>query len=377
MKKILSLLFISLFLVSCTTNQAVNETVNNVENEINHVTNEPVSNETETTELETAETEEVEIVEETEEEAEVVEEIDYEALYRAYKVNEVGKTIVIMYHNLSDKPGAYASTPELFRADLERLYEEGYRTVSMSDLVNNTIDIPMGTTPVVLTFDDGSKSNFYYDENGEIAEDCVVGILESFAAEHEDFGTNAIFYLYSTNPFREQDLIQQKLNYLVDNGYEIGNHTFGHENLTQISATAIEKTLAQNEAFIASMVEGYHMVHLSLPYGQRPKDDRIEAVWSGSYEGTNYDIVSAVNVGWNPIVSPAHKDFNPKSINRITCGDDNVELNYWLDDLKRNPSKKYISDGDPNTVVVPETLKDKVKDIYLEQLITYEESEEE
>ena len=86
-----------------------------------------------------------------------------------------------MYHNLADKPGAYATTKALFMADLNRLYNEGYRTVSMTDLVNNTIDIPLGTTPIVLTFDDGSKSDFFYNEAGTLSEDSVVSILNEFA----------------------------------------------------------------------------------------------------------------------------------------------------------------------------------------------------
>ena len=382
MKKI-SLLLISLLLVGCGNN--LDTAQNEIVNEINDVEiTENLSEEIdavieETDEEETSD----EIAEETNEETteevveEVVEEIDYDALYREYHVNEAGKVIVIMYHNLADEAGTYASTPELFRKDLERLYEEGYRTVSMSDLVNNTIDIPIGTTPVVLTFDDGSKSNFYYDESGEIAKDSVVGILDDFYGEHEDFGRNAIFYLFGTNPFREEELVAQKLNYLVENGYEIGTHTYGHDNLKELSAESIQKTLGRNEAFIESMVKDYDMVHLSLPYGIRPVEAYRDSLWSGSYEESNYEIISAVNVGWNPISSPAHVDFNPKSINRITCGDDEAELHFWLDQLALHPERRYYSDGDSNTVVVPASKAENVHEAYLEQLITYNESEEE
>ncbi|MCH4887640.1 polysaccharide deacetylase [Acidaminobacter sp. JC074] len=376
MKK-LSLLLACLLLTSCgsvnnTAENPVVEVVSEAENlseEIDQVTENSEENDQVDQEVLVEEVEEV--VEE------VVEEIDYEALYREYKVNEAGKVLVIMYHNLADKPGTYASTPELFRKDLERLYAEGYRTVSMTDFVNNTIDIPMGTTPVVLTFDDGSKSNFYFDENGEIASDSAVGILNDFYAEHEDFGRNAIFYLFGTNPFREKDLVAEKLNYLVENGYEIGTHTYGHDNLKELSGEGIEKTLARNEAFIESMVEGYDMIHLSLPYGIRPVEELRKHIWSGSYEETTYEIISAVNVGWNPVVSPAHVDFNPKSINRITCGDDEAELHFWLDQLADRPERRYYSDGDRNTVVVPASKAEDVHEAYKDQLITYNESEEE
>ena len=282
-----------------------------------------------------------------------------------------------MYHNLSDKEGRYASTPDLFRADLERLYNEGYRTVSMSDLINNTIDIPIGTTPVVFTFDDASKSNFYYEEDGTVGKDSVVGILDEFYLTHEDFGRNAIFYLYGTNPFRDKELLQQKLEYLIENGYEIGSHTFGHDELNNLSAEGISKTLGRNEQFIQSIIPGYQMKHLSLPYGFRPKGDLESHLYNGSYEEITYEIVSAVNVGWNPIASPAASKFDATSINRITCGSDEAELHYWLDYFVNKPERRYYSDGDPSTVVVPLDQLESVDDKYLEQVITYEESGDE
>jgi len=292
-------------------------------------------------------------------------------------VNEAGQVIVIMYHNLSEKEGTYASTPDLFRADLERLYSEGYRTVSMSDLINNTIDIPMGTTPVVLTFDDGTKSNFYYEEDGTIGKDSVVGIMDEFYKTHEDFGRNAIFYLYGTNPFREKELLQQKLEYLIDNGYEIGTHTFGHDELNNLSAEGIQKTLGRNEQFIQALIPDHQMKHLSLPYGLRPKGDLESYLYNGTYEELTYEIVSAVNVGWNPIASPASVKFDASSINRITCGSDEAELHYWLDYFVNKPERRYYSDGDPSTIVVPVDQLESVNDKYLEQVITYEESGDE
>lgn len=308
-------------------------------------------------------------------EDQVDEPVDLTASYQDHQVNETGKMIVIMYHNLADKPGTYATTPDLFRSDLERLYREGYRTVSMSDLVDNTISIPLGTTPVVLTFDDGHKSNFYYDDQGQIAKDSVVGILEDFYKDHPDFGRNAIFYLNGGIPFGQTDSYEKKLRYLIDNGYEIGNHSLSHANLSKIHADAIQKQLGKNKNDYEDLL-AYTMRHLSIPFGERPKSLE-DYLWSGSYDDRPYKIDSAVNVGWNPINSPAHHKFNARSINRITCGDDHMELNWWLDDLKNKPSKRYYSDGDPNTVVVSEDRLDTVNDIYKDKVITYKTKEEE
>ncbi len=289
--------------------------------------------------------------------------------YKKYKVNEAGKVIVIMYHNLADKPGDYASTPELFRKELERLYNEGYRTVSMTDLINNNIDIEIGTTPVVLTFDDGHKSNFYYDEDGNIAKDCVVGILDDFYKEHPDFGRNAIFYLNS-NAFRNEETVKKKLEYLIANGYEIGNHTYNHADLKNLRKDKLQEVIGKEVEYINSLVD-YDIKHFAIPFGKRPKND-IDYMFKGEYNGIKYDMVSALNVGWNPVPSPASKKFDPKSINRITCGSGDCRLDYWLDILK-DSKNRYISDGNKDTIVIPERLLENIDEKYMERVKTYKE----
>lgn len=332
----------------------------------------PVEEVIETEELEEEAIETVVPEEEVEEEIIVEEVIDLRPNYKAHKVNEAGQMMVIMYHNLSDQVGDYATTKELFIKDLERLYEMGFVTISMSDLVNNTIDIPIGKTPVVLTFDDATKSNFYYEADGSISKNSVVGILDEFYESHEAFGKNAIFYLYGSNPFREKDFIQAKLDYLLEEGYEIGTHTYTHKSFKELDGLGIQRTLGLNQAFINEYID-HEMIHLSIPYGIRPYEDSLEYMFNGSFEGQEYHIESAVNVGWNPIYGPSHTKFNPKSINRITCGDDNAELHYWLDYFVNHPEKRYYSDGDPETTVVPISMVDQLKDDLHTQVITYEE----
>lgn len=365
MKKFLVLVAACMLLISC--NDKENQVVLN--NDFNEsLVNNVIENEVIT---------EPEVIEEVEviDAIPLEEAIDLTDFYREHKVNEVGQVLVIMYHNLAEKPGLYASTPDLFRGELERLYEEGYRTISMSELIDNRIDVPAGTTPVVLTFDDGHISNFYYEEDGSIGKDSVVGIMDAFYEVHPDFGRNAIFYLNKV-PFKDKELAQQKLDYLVANGYEIGNHTIGHADLKKQNAEGIQKQLGAAEANVLSYLPDYPMKHLSLPFGHRPEGDLENYVWSGSYDGTSYAIESAVNVGWNPISSPAHHKFNPRSINRITCGEGEARLDFWLDILQNNPERRYYSDGNPDTVVVPVDKADDVKDVYSEMLITYEQEED-
>ena len=136
------------------------------------------------------------------------EEIDYEAL----GVNELGQVMVLMYHQIGEEEAEWVRTPENFRKDLETLYAAGYRLIALNDLLDGNITVPAGTTPVVLTFDDGTIGHFrYIEQDGQtvIDPDCAVGILEQFAAEHPDFGQAATFFImYEASIFGQPEYVQ-------------------------------------------------------------------------------------------------------------------------------------------------------------------------
>src|SRR5690554_5501258 len=91
--------------------------------------------------------------------------------------NELGQVMVLMYHEIGHPEGEWRRTPENFRRDLQMLYEQGYRAVTLTDMVRGEINIPAGTSPVVFTFDDGNRGNFNYleaDEGPVLDPDCAV-----------------------------------------------------------------------------------------------------------------------------------------------------------------------------------------------------------
>ena len=101
--------------------------------------------------------------------------------------DELGSVPILMYHQLSAQPaGEYDQTPAEFRAELERLHREGYRPITAAQYAAGTVDIPAGTHPVVLTFDDSTTSQLRLTADGAPAPDCAVAILEEFAARHPD-----------------------------------------------------------------------------------------------------------------------------------------------------------------------------------------------
>ncbi|EOC99502.1 polysaccharide deacetylase family protein [Caldisalinibacter kiritimatiensis] len=282
------------------------------------------------------------------------------------KPNEAGKIMILMYHNIGSKESDWVRTPENFRKDLKTLYEKGYRAISLKDFVNNNIDVEAGCTPVVITFDDGNRNNFnIISKDGEktIDPNCAVGIMEQFNKQYPDFSATATFFLNGTNPFRQSKLLEYKLNYLIDNGFHIGNHTYGHENLTKLGPTEIQEAIGKNAIYLENIVKDYKINTLALPYGSRPRKEYYKYLEKGQYKGKRYENIAILNVGSNPAYSPIDKRFNPASLPRVRASEMNVQglgLYDWLEYFDNNPEERFISDGNANIITVPKKFEDRI-----------------
>jgi len=269
--------------------------------------------------------------------------------------NELGEIMILMYHEIGFPEDEWRRTPDNFRRDLQTLYDLGYRAVSLQDMVRGQIEIPAGTSPVVLTFDDGNKGNFNYletDGEPELDPDCAVAIMEEFYRENPDFGLAATFFIYWPTPFRQPGYLETKLQHLVKQGFEIGNHTNSHANLSRLNPDEIRQELALNET--QKYVPGYRVTSLSLPYGAYSQDPGI--VREGSYEGICYQHEAVLLVGANPAPSPYHKKFDPFRLPRIRASEiktDGVGMYEWLEYFRTNPSRRFISDGDASCITIP------------------------
>lgn len=280
---------------------------------------------------------------------------------KAIKANEMGKIMILMYHDIGKTEGEWSRTPENFRKDLETLYNKGYRAISLKDYLNNNINVPAGTTPVVITFDDGTLGQFrVFQDKGDfvVDPDCAVGILEDFYKEHPDFGLEATFYIYYPVPFRQKDLIEEKLKYIVDKGMDIGNHTYNHDNLKKFDAEKIQKTLGRNVEETLKYLPGYEVDSLALPYGIKPHGENLyQYVIKGKYGNTDYNNRGILLVGSNPALPLYNVKADPANIPRIRASEMDTAgtgLYDWLKYFDKHPEEKYISDGNPDAVSIPE-----------------------
>lgn len=360
MKKKLLALFLTLALTSCSSdNPFLQQNADNTEAPA------VVEDITETPETSPATSEEAASETEATEETEMTEEASVDNVDLSKEPNEGGNIMVLMYHNIGPEEEEWVRTPDNFRKDLQTLYDLGYRPIRLTDYVTGNITTPAGLTPYVITFDDGRENNFRYLEDGSIDPDCAVGILMEFAEQYPDFEPHATFFINGGTPFENQDQAKDKVAFMIENGMDIGNHSYGHENFVETSVAGIEESIGFQHNFLQDLApEGYEVNTLALPFGSRPANDEDAYILeSGTYEGRTYKNIAILNVGWNPEYSPYHQDFDFASINRVRASEtavDGVGMYDWLEDFAANPSKRFISDGFADIISVPADWEDVI-----------------
>ena len=266
----------------------------------------------------------------------------------AVKANELGVVPVLMYHQLVAQPkGIYDQTPAQFKTELTRLYHQGYRTTTAADFVTGKINVPAGTSPMVLTFDDATTSQYGERGNGSVDPKSSLGILLAVAHANGEPHPVATFYV-NDEPFAGRFSYLKKLH---DLGMEIGDHTLTHANLGQLSDIGVQAEIAKNLTEIRRAVPGIDVTTMALPLGVHPVNKGLAA--KGKYGTTPYSFKGVMLVGAGPAPSPYSVRFKPFAIPRLLSGHDKslfFGATYWLN---RIGATRYISDGDPAHISFP------------------------
>lgn len=304
-----------------------------------------------------------------------------------FQPNELGYVPVLMYHNIiqaysAEEPegDVLYRTEDQFRADLQWLYDRNFYVVSMAEYIQNRITAPAGKHPVVITFDDSRPSQFFYDiaADGSVTVDphSAIAIMEDFFASHPDFGHGALFailpiWCFDYGEPAQEPYCQQKLQWLVDNGYEVANHTWDHQDLTDVDIATFQQKIGDTVQFIQEKTgQASAGEALILPYGNFPDTDvnpdaldEWKMVRNGfDYNGQHIQLWTMVAAGAEPAPSPNSTAFDEMSVARIgakdepSAGEGNLFLDYWFGQFESRPDLLYTSDGNPDTVTVPEEL---------------------
>lgn len=315
--------------------------------------------------------------------------IDKEKL-KSDGINELGKVPIMMYHGIVDMKNSdtkytsgnvdkdgYTRTTEAFRNDLEFYYNKGYRMVKLSDYVNGMIDTAYGYSPIVLTFDDGNANNIKVtglDSEGNIIIDknSAVGILEEYKKKYPDYNVTAIFFVTDAL-FNQPEYNEKILHWLIDNGYEVGNHTKGHNNLSKITQEETSLVVGYMYDKLEGILGDKYTKIVALPFGSpySKTHDNYKYVISSEYNGNKYETLAALRVGWEAEVSPFSNDFDRTFLKRCRAYDNNgvefdIEMNFKLLDNNR-----YISDGNKDTIVTSSSNQSKINNSYGKEIVLY------
>ena len=307
----------------------------------------------------------------------------YKDIYSQNNVNELGRVPIMMYHGIHNKKNdetkytggnvdkdGYQRTAEAFRADLDFYYNSGYRMVRLNDYVNGIIDVELGKSPLIITFDDGLQNNINVtglDDKGEIIIDpnSAVGILEEYKKKYPDFNVTATFFV-NAGIFNQEEYNEKILHWMVDHGYDIGNHTANHPDFTTIDFEKSKREVGYIYDMLDQYIPGKYVNIVALPFGSPYKTSHANysAIVNSSYNGKDYTTISCLRVGWESDYSPFSSDFDKSFLKRIRAYDNNgeefdIEMNFKI--LANN---RYISDGDKNRITFRESDSSKFVNNY-------------
>jgi hypothetical protein len=306
--------------------------------------------------------------------------------YSMIQPNESGEIPIVMFHNfiqdLNDtSDNEWTTSFNEFENLLETLYNNDFRLISMRDFIDHNISVPTGKIPMVFTFDDGTPGQYnLIEENGKLVVNpkSAVGIMLKFHEKHPDFGLKGIFYLNMSKEDRTFDgagTLKERLDILLSYGFEVGNHSWAHLKFENLKNKAeINESLGKNQKRIEEIIEGLKFYSLALPHGSKAPENLANDMFSGEFEGVKYINETIMAVGYLPSVPSIHTDYNPGFVRRIRAQgkvEIDCDLTYWLPLMTRD--RMYISDGDPDIVVVPGSKKERIKTDKLngKKLVTY------
>ncbi|WP_188206901.1 S-layer homology domain-containing protein [Alkalibacillus aidingensis] len=217
---------------------------------------------------------------------------------------EVAKEIpVLLYHHLltddenENKDNRMIVSVEQFKEQMALLHEHGYQTIKLEELylfIREDIDLPENS--VVITFDDGLKSNFEYAQP----------ILEEY-----DF--TAASYLITNRGKEKEEAFDPTYNQYFSweeieasqHVFEFGSHTHGYHNLNEGQSDFVTKSreeILEDLQISIDLIEEDFLT-FSYPFGQY--DERsLELLEELDFKLSFSTIEGKVIPGVNPLEIP-------------------------------------------------------------------------
>ena len=250
-------------------------------------------------------------------------------------------------------------TVDEYNKILQSVYDNGYVLVNMNDVWSeyttdsgqtrmrrNTLMVPEGKKPLVISFDDtnyyeymleeGFTSKLVLGDDGNIWAECTdpytgetfltqdldaITILDKFVAEHPDFSMNGVkgclsltgyqgilgyrtqtntddtSAAFEANRQKEIAAVKPIVQRLKETGWYFGSHTWGHINLSTWSMESVKKDTQRWYDEVGSLVGPTQI--LFYPHGARPDGDHDQGDPGPMFQylqGTGFRIFASVGI---------------------------------------------------------------------------------
>jgi len=163
---------------------------------------------------------------------------------------------ILMYHGIYEEGSRFIVTPEQLEDQMAWLRDNGYTSITPTNLYDAIYhDLPLPDKPVMITVDDGNRSDLLFAE-----------IVTSY-------GFRPVFFWPNYT-----ELTQEEMRYLDSLG-EVCGHTVSHASLAQLSWEGQYAELAPNKAWIEEQL-GHPIRCFGYPFG--------------AYNGMTTDVVTHV-----------------------------------------------------------------------------------
>ena len=234
--------------------------------------------------------------------------------YAAYRKSSAP---ILLYHAVGEPveiewPPSLILPSSLFEAHLQYLTQEGYKVVSVEELVSLLQNGGNLDKVIAMSFDDGYRNN-HTD---------ALPLLKKYNAK-------ASFYVVHRDIGKTIYMDNDRLLDLLANGMEIGSHTINHAPLALIDPKYLPWEVGSAKKFIEKNLDGYILKGIAYPNGGY-NAKVIEAV--KEYKFT-YGLTGKVGAN-------THQSFQkaPYELQRISIVDDGN----GLEGFKRRLERAYL-----------------------------------
>lgn len=159
---------------------------------------------------------------------------------------ETIKLPIIMYHSIlkeKARSGKYIITPSVLEQDLQYICSKGYKTITMTDLINYVYNgEALPKKPIIITFDDGHYNNIEYAIPilKKYNMKAIISIVGKYTDDFSQTGEANLNYGY----IRWEDIKQQ----IEEGTIEFQNHTYDlHSNAKGRNGSAKKKNESQEQ----------------------------------------------------------------------------------------------------------------------------------